>query len=230
MSGGDIIALPGHPGKYGRRALVEAWQAAGSPPANSAGRLKAEQQYFYDGWRAGLPGFNPADNPNDESQRLAHVRFAALDIDPTPDRIRRLEAAGLIRPYKYEPWHWELPNVRQYPIVRSLPAAAGNQSEEDDMFTDDDRNKLHAAYAALFGPANVNVETMTWKNPEGQRVAYYGVLDILIYNQTLIKAQSAALQALATSQGADPSAIAALVDKAVREAMGDITFSAAVRE
>lgn len=124
MSPLDIIELPGQPGKFGRRILVEAWQAAGSPPVsnNGAGRLYGVQKYFWDGWAERLPGFNPADNPDDESQRLAHVRFVALDIDPTPERVRRLAAAGLIRPYSYEPWHWELPNVRRYAIVRELPA------------------------------------------------------------------------------------------------------------
>lgn len=131
MSATDIIELPGQPGKYGRRALVEAWVAAGSPPVNKdgAGRLYAAQKYFWDGWRLRLPGFNPADNPDDESQRLAHVRFGGLDITPTPERIRRLEAAGLIRPYKYEPWHWELPNVRRYSIVREIPATAAGSAK-----------------------------------------------------------------------------------------------------
>ncbi|KTR77427.1 hypothetical protein NS234_07425 [Microbacterium oxydans] len=126
MSALDIIPLPGQPGKWGRRVLVEAWIEAGSPPVNDggAGRLYGLQKYFWDGWADRLPGFNPADNPDDESQRLAHVRFGALDITPTPERVRRLEAAGLIRPYDYEPWHFELPNIRKYSIVRSLPAAA----------------------------------------------------------------------------------------------------------
>lgn len=138
MSALDIIPIPGHPGMHARRAFVEAWQAAGSPPLNSAGRLYDKQKYFYDGWVNRLPGFNPADNPDDERQALAHVRFVAGDIDPTPERVRRLAAAGLRRPYAYEPWHWELPNVRSYAIVRSIPTPADstpalNQSEEDDM-------------------------------------------------------------------------------------------------
>ncbi|MCK8465875.1 hypothetical protein M0722_01590 [Microbacterium sp. KSW4-16] len=125
MSPLDIIPIPGHPGMHARRIAVEAWRTAGSPPINSAGRLYGAQKYFWDGWAQRLPGFNPADNPDDESQRLAHVRFVAFDIDPTPERIRRLGAAGMIRPYAYEPWHWELPNVRSYAIVRSLPSTAG---------------------------------------------------------------------------------------------------------
>lgn len=134
----DIIPIPGNPGMYARRAFVDAWHAAGSPPLNSAGRLYAEQKYYWDGWRHRLPGFNPADNPDDETQRLAHVRFVAGDIDPTPDRIRRLSAAGLVRPYPYEPWHWELLNVRSYPIVRSIPTTAGGLAPEPDTITEED--------------------------------------------------------------------------------------------
>lgn len=139
MSGLDVIELPGQPGMYGRRVLVQAWQAAGSPRVTNggAGRLYALQKYYWDGWLRRLPGFNPADNPDDESQRLAHVRFAALDIDPTPARIAALSRAGLIRPYSYEPWHWELPNVRQYAIVRALPAPAPAATPDplEDMMT-----------------------------------------------------------------------------------------------
>ncbi|KNY07912.1 hypothetical protein [Microbacterium sp. GCS4] len=137
MSALDVIPIPGHPGMYARRAFIDAWTTAGSPPLNSAGRLYGEQKRLYDGWVNRKPGFNPADNPDDERQALAHVRFVAGDIDPTPERVRRLAAAGLIRPYSYEPWHWELPNVRQYAIVRAIPkptpTTTPEQSEEDDM-------------------------------------------------------------------------------------------------
>lgn len=138
MSALDIVRLPGYASMWARRIVVEKWQAAGSPPVNSAGRLYAAQKYLYDGWRAGRPGFNPADNPDDESQRLAHVRFVALDITPTNERIRRLTNAGFIRPYSREPWHFELPNVYSYPIVRTLPAGGGltpiyEEEEEDPM-------------------------------------------------------------------------------------------------
>lgn len=148
----DIIELPGQPGKYARRAVVQAWVAAGSPWVNSAGRLYAEQKRLYDGYRRGLPGFNPADNPDDPTQQLAHVRFVALDIDPTPDRVRRLTAAGLVRPFWWESWHWTLPgDMRRYSLVTSIPLVADSDSsafpaptasEEDDMFTDADRALL----------------------------------------------------------------------------------------
>lgn len=136
MSALDIIEIPGYPGMYARRILVEAWQEAGSPPItkpDGAGRLHGAQKRLYDGWVDREPGFFPADNPDDETQALGHVRFAALDIDPTPARIEALEAAGLERPYEHEPWHWALPNIRSYPIVRSIPIPPPPESEEDEM-------------------------------------------------------------------------------------------------
>lgn len=125
----DVIQFPGT-AFWGIRPLVEAWERAGRPRFHSAGRLYGEQKYLWDGYAAGKPGFFPADNPDDESQRLAHVRFAALDITNITREIRsRLEAAGLIFPYDYEPWHCELPNVRRYPIVRSLPTITAGSSK-----------------------------------------------------------------------------------------------------
>ncbi len=137
MSNLDVIELPGT-GMFARRFVVDAWLAAGSPPLNSAGRLKREQQDLYDGWAARLPGYAPADNPNDERQPLAHVRFVALDIDPTPERVRALQATGMVRPYGYEPWHWQAPgDVRVYPLVTSIPTtdqALLRRQREDTMY------------------------------------------------------------------------------------------------
>lgn len=129
MGGADIVHFGS--GFYGVRDLFNAWVAAGRPPINDAGRTHGEQKYLYDNWRAGKPGFYPADNPDNTSQPRAHMRFAALDIDATNDRVNRLTAAGLRRPYSYEPWHWELPNVYGYPIVYSIPASAADGSAVD---------------------------------------------------------------------------------------------------
>lgn len=124
----EVIEIPWQPGTYARRILVEKLDRAGRPPINSAGRLKAEQQKAWDAFQAGTG--SPADDPNrPDRDPLAHVRFAAADITPTPTRVAALAAEGLIRPYKHEPWHWELPNVRQYPLVDSIPAP---QKEEED--------------------------------------------------------------------------------------------------
>lgn len=130
----SVVPIPGYPGQYAVPELAAALVAAGSPPANSVTRLYAEQRDLYLDYLNG--DGNPADNPDDESQNLAHVRGTAVDIDPTPDRIRRLAAAGLVRPYAYEPWHWQLPgDVRRYPIIRSFP---DTQKEWDDMASKDE--------------------------------------------------------------------------------------------
>lgn len=200
MSALDIIELPGEPGKYGRRALVEAWIAAGSPPVNykGAGRLHADQKYFYDGWAARLPGFNPADNPDDESQRLAHVRFGALDITPTPDRVRRLTNAGLIRPYSYEPHHFELPNIRSYPIVRALPAPA---AEADPITLLGDPMSLRIIDSPSYRNAHqvvIHNGMQTMAVPDGwtQRLIQFGRVEHIQYDtdNDLITEQNLVLQ------------------------------------
>lgn len=134
MSPDDIIELPGQPGFYARRAIVDAWVRAGSPPVNSAGRLETEQQRAYDKFRAGTGA--PADNPAETWRPLAHVRFVALDINATPERVRALSAQGLVRPYSYEPWHWQLPgDVRAYPLVTSIPSTAAGAEKPFDPKT-----------------------------------------------------------------------------------------------
>lgn len=87
------------------------------------------------------------------------------------------------------------------------PAATDSTPfEEDDMFTDDDRQKLHAVYAALFGPQNLGIQKMTWQSMDGPKEAFYGLLDIDIYTQQLVKAgndTAAAILAATTDLGGD---------------------------
>lgn len=144
----DIIPIPGHPGLHARRVIVDAWQAAGSPPINDAGRLYDKQKRAWDDYQAGTG--NPADNPDrPDLYPLGHVRFVALDIDPTPDRVRRLKAAGLVRPFSWESWHWAVPNVYLYALVKELPTTNPEPKEEDDMFTDQDRATANKILSAL---------------------------------------------------------------------------------
>ncbi|WP_336647515.1 hypothetical protein [Microbacterium sp. MMO-10] len=137
MSPDDVVPLGKTP-YFARRAVAEAWAAAGYPPINSATRLYSEQKKLFDGWQAGWAGYSPADNPDDTSQALAHVRGVALDITATDSRVEALSAAGLVRPYSYEPWHWQLPgDVRRFPLITAFPntpaAPAVERSEEDTM-------------------------------------------------------------------------------------------------
>lgn len=130
MSPDDVIELPGAPGQYARRAIVDAWVRAGSPPVNSAGRLYAEQKKAHNDFLSGKG--SPADDPDVPTLPLAHVRFVALDITPTPARVAALEAQGLVRPYKHEPWHWQLPgDVRSYPLVTSIPIPVTTTQENE---------------------------------------------------------------------------------------------------
>lgn len=125
MSPLDVIEIPGHPGMFARRITVEMWQRAGSPPINKggAGRLKSDQQWLYDQWKAQVPGYNPADNPNELWRPLVHVRFIGLDVPPKYAPAMR--AAGFEQPYDYEPWHFQVPRWWTYPLVTDLPATAG---------------------------------------------------------------------------------------------------------
>lgn len=127
-------------------------------------------------------------------------------------------------PAKHEPWHREYREDRDNHRFDGKPAGGSGATEEDDMsaqaeqYIADIRN-------AIFGPLNGGIPKMSWKTPDGQREAYYGLLDIGLRNQALITAQTAALQALATAKGVDPKAITAVVEKAVKDAMSDVTFT-----
>jgi len=117
----DIIEVPWQPGHFARRALVDAVDRSGRPRGNSWGRLKDEQQRAWDRYQNGTG--SPADNPNDPNNyELGHVRFAAVDIDYSPETHRRLTAQGLVRPFSWESWHYRLPgDVRKWPLVNALP-------------------------------------------------------------------------------------------------------------
>lgn len=106
---------------YARLVVALAWHAAGRPPINEAWRDGDRQLAFRLAYENGTG--SPADDPRRPgSYVLGHVRAIAIDVDPTPDRVRRLEAAGLVRPFSYEPWHWAVRNPYDYALVWSLPA------------------------------------------------------------------------------------------------------------
>lgn len=105
------------------RPAYNAWLAAGSPIIEEAGRYEERQQYLYDGWKAGKPGFNPADNPKSTTQELAHVRFIAVDLTYKKD-IHRMKSVGWVFPFSWEWWHARLPDPFNYPLIRQ--ASGGN--------------------------------------------------------------------------------------------------------
>ena len=141
MSSLDIIEIPGYPGMFTRRVVVEMWQNAGSPHINDAGRLFSSQLDARLAFENGTG--SPADDPRrPDLYPLAHVRFAALDVvnSARPAMI----AAGFQYPYSYEPWHAQLPNIYSYPLVAEIPSTAGldatplpipaQSQEDDDMY------------------------------------------------------------------------------------------------
>lgn len=138
-------------------------------------------------------------------------------------------------------------------ITARLATTAGGSSgtpegEEDDMYTDEDRKRDQAAakrvdatYAAVFGARNLTGkdDPIAWQNRGGSaQTANYGMLPIVIHNQTLIAQQSGRIAAmeevveqLAKSSGAvlDMGAIAAAAEKGTKAALSGLTLSANVK-
>lgn len=63
--------------------------------------------------------------------------------------------------------------------------------------------RVNACYAALFGPANLNVEQMVWAKPFGEPMgtAYYGSLDIQIATQAAIAKLSGQVAGISAAIG-----------------------------
>lgn len=114
---------------------------------NSAGRTRAAQQYLYDGYKAGRPGFNLAANPDRIIGRHGDATFrgswhmeqpdghtyavdlttSGLDWDHVHDILR---AFGLHTTVRGEPWHHQARTIRG-PFPGPYPTDM--QPEEDPM-------------------------------------------------------------------------------------------------
>lgn len=99
-----------------------------------AWREYAAQKYLYDGWVKRLPGFNLASNPDDPNSQNNHLRAAAVDIANRADRAAML-AAGFT-PDAVEWWHFNNPNWRNMPIIRTNTSAASNGATNLPTITD----------------------------------------------------------------------------------------------
>jgi len=258
MSALDVVAIPGYPGKWARRAVVEAWIEAGRPPLNWAGRTYEEQLHL------ALYGPNAADDPRVSWTRVPHVRGLALDLASwTPAIIKRMQAAGFVRPITVrkgkpwadgkggfsqdEPWHFELKQyvnkVFDIPKVKASQTAGLDQHpfdpEEDDMYTQQDRDRANAVYAAIFGNSNITgqpTETI-WRDPWGHKESTrYGLLPIDIHTQALVSqligqvsALTALVQQTATpGQQIDMKVIADAAEKGAKEALSGLTLAARI--
>lgn len=85
------------------------------------------------------------------------------------------------------------------PEIYMAAEQGGGNFTEDDMFTDEDRERLNATYAALFGSRNITGkhDNISWVNIYGDvQSSDYGVLPIVIHNQSLIAKQTARIAEL----------------------------------
>jgi len=161
----------------------------------------------------------------DQGAFFADCRAVGL----TPGMIMRS------RGYPDEPWH-----VIDLNPWGAVPAFDGVftpfPSEEDDMFTEQDRNRLNATVAALYGNRNVTggPDPLRWVNIDGDaQAANYGLLPIEINTQVLVAKQSGQIAALVqlvqqigTGDGSiDIAAIERAAERGAREALADLTIT-----
>lgn len=102
---------------YLRRDAYDGWKKAGSPRITDGGALRTEasQQEAWDRYQAGEG--SPADDPSrPQLFQLGHVRGVALDLASANNAA--MESGGFYRPFGYEPWHWALRNLYDYPLVK----------------------------------------------------------------------------------------------------------------
>jgi len=109
-------------------ALVEAARADGREiKLNSGFRTWLEQKHLYNGFKRGLPGFNPA-NPPGSSNHQSGIAFD-LDVKPGPgnpnyDWLAKAGTNfGFVRTVSKESWHWEY-----LPTKAAKARAAGKHS------------------------------------------------------------------------------------------------------
>ncbi len=105
---------------------------------------------------------------------------------------------------------------------------------EDDMFTNEDRARLDATYAGVFGARSLGPasDKLTWTNADGtDQASQYGLLPIVIYNQALIAdlagkiaGVTKAVEQLAKTGGGsvDPGIIEEAASKGAADALGGL--------
>lgn len=139
-----------------------------------------------------------------------HEQGNAIDTEQYRTHGRMLLENGWRRTISSEPWHWVYNSAldRYY----GQPAGGGNvviPPNPKDIMTPEQAQQLSAVYAAIFGPANLGAKETTWLNVDGEmKKAYYGLLDIDIYTQSLVQQTLAATRAI---QSIDLDALAAKI-------------------
>lgn len=179
---------------------------------NEAWRSPQQADENYRRYQAYLRGDGPPAPVALPASQSIHCRGYAVDTDDgyNATAVRILNDHGWFHTVfrngrLVEPWHFEYQSHRDN--HRNQTAGSGAEPfEEDDMYSDDDRardveakKRVDATYAALFGPANVGAKQVSWldgPNPGTVKQARYGVLPIVIHNQTLIAQQAGRLSAI----------------------------------
>lgn len=202
--------------------------------ANSTYRSRAKQLGMYNAWQAYIsgrgpyPGHSKALHPDDP---LAfHVAGLALDSDDW--RVARiveiLAENGFIRN------RLDVPGEQHhFEYIRARDTHYGE--EVDDMSAKAEK-QIQAIHDAIFrggnsmpdgkrsiGASLANIAESV--GPIHRSSGPVGIRQEIADTKTKVYALEAAVSALATSQGADPDAILQAVEKGVKDAMRDVSFT-----
>lgn len=109
------------------RALELARLAFAKPVRVVSGwRSDDKQQELYDGYKAGKPGYNPADPPGYSKHENGRAADLAFDSDADREAFAKLAPAyGLTRPVSREPWHFLYgapPPEKMAPVPEAPPS------------------------------------------------------------------------------------------------------------
>lgn len=202
---------------------------------NSTYRSWADQMVMYIDWsRYVASGYRPALKPNHSRavhpSQSFHVSGTALDSDDWVNAriVEILAEHGFIRN------RLNIPNEQHhFEYIRARDTHYGE--EVDDMSAKAEK-QIQAIHDAIFNGGN--------SMPDGKRSigaslaniaenvgpihrssGPVGIRQEIADTKTKVYALEAAVSALATSQGADPAAILQAVEKGVKDAMRDVSFT-----
>lgn len=178
-----------------------------------------------------------------------HQLAYAIDSDEAQAHLALMAEHGWVRTvYRdgklVEPWHFEYVESKDQHRHETVTLTQGTDgvwriSEEDDMSAEAEK-KIDAIYAAVFGARNLTGkdDPIAWQNKGGSvQKANYGILPIVIHNQSLIAAQSGRIAAmeevveqLAKGSGAvlDMTAIQRAAEAGARTALSGLVLTADV--
>jgi hypothetical protein len=109
-----------------RAAVAEAKAAGIAVGISSAFRDNADQERLYAGFKAGTPGFNPADPPGWSKHQAGNAVDGAFKTTAERERFATIAARhGWTRPISREPWHFVHATSSGPGLVASAATAAG---------------------------------------------------------------------------------------------------------